>query len=91
MRANVNALTHIQDSPLNLASWKGHIDTVRFLLGAKADVTILDRENRIPLQLATEYGHADCVAALIAAGSDIHAVDKDGTTLIAFSCCWRAL
>ena len=54
---------------LYMASSKGHIDAVRALLAAGANVDALTSRGATPLWIAAACGHADVVRALLAVGA----------------------
>lgn len=69
-RADVNAREQrYGDTALMWAAAAGHVDVVRLLIEAGADVGAVDDEGVSALQLARTNGHAEVAAALIAAGA----------------------
>lgn len=74
VRADVNARErHYGDTALMWAAAAGHVDVVRLLIEAGADVRAVDNEGVTALHLARANGHAEVAAALIAAGADPNA------------------
>lgn len=74
------ASVHITDNrgwtPLHLASSRGHIDVVQFLLEEGADLEArTDRINRTPLHLSSMHGFPKMTSYLVAMGADIRATD----------------
>jgi len=67
-------------TPLELASWKGHAAVVRFLIGEGADVNHKDMMDGTPLHLAVMGGHIKIVELLILEGAEINPISKDGRT-----------
>jgi ankyrin repeat protein len=70
-------------APLYLASWKGHAEVVKLLLGAPGiDVNKADNEyGMTPLLFASEKGHTEVVKVLLAApGIDVNKADSVGET-----------
>jgi ankyrin repeat protein len=51
------------------AAQKGHVEIVTALIGAGADVNVVDSSGIAPIQWATENGHVNAVSALIDAGA----------------------
>lgn len=72
-------------TPLQLAAFFGHADTVRFLLEVGADVQAVARnEMRIqPLHAAVAARNAEIVRDLLAAGADVHARQQENVTPLA--------
>jgi len=70
-RADVNAREHrYGDTALMWAAVAGHVDVVRLLIEAGADVRAVDDEGVTALQLARANGHTEVAAALLAAGAN---------------------
>jgi len=67
---------------VHVAAQGGHLETVNILIEAKADVTILDDEDRTPLLLAVKGNYGDVAMALVKGGADPNTpyVDDDGTS-----------
>ena len=59
---------------------EGHMDVVRALLAAGADVNARNNYGDTPLHEASCHGHMDVVRALLAAGADLGARNDDGYT-----------
>jgi ankyrin repeat protein len=68
------------ETPLHLASKKGHVEVARFLLEHDADVTAQNMFWQTPLHLASDEGHAGVVGLLIERGADLTAQDEWGST-----------
>ena len=62
--AEVNKVNGNNQTPINIAAYKGHLGVVRFLLSKGADCTIKDQWGDTPLASARAEGHAE-VAALL--------------------------
>jgi ankyrin repeat protein len=70
-RADVNAREQrYGDTALMWAAVAGHVDVVRLLIEAGADVRAVDDEGVTALQLARANGHTEVAAALLAAGAN---------------------
>jgi len=64
--ACVDALaTEHQQTPLMTAAAHGHVDIVRFLVAAGADINRQTNGCSTALIIACHYGHVDCVNALL--------------------------
>jgi len=55
-------------TPLYVAAQNGHLEVVRFLVDAKADLNTADYGNT-PLAVAVHMGHGEVAALLRAAGA----------------------
>ena len=66
----------------HVAAQGGHLESVKILIDAKADVTILDDEERTPLLLAVKGNYGDVASALVEGGADPNTpyVDDEGET-----------
>lgn len=73
-------------TPLNLASYEGKTDIVKYLLSKGADVKAKDKEGSTPLQNAAAKGHFDIVKMLVEKGSDVNYRDDNGVTPLHFGC-----
>ena len=60
----------------------GHVDIVRLLLEARADVNAKDVEGTTALMLASGLGYAEVVTLLVQAGADLNAQDSLGRTAL---------
>jgi ankyrin repeat protein len=73
--AHVNIdCTPYQDgwTPLIRASCNGHVDIVRLLVDAKAQVNRQTEDGATPLYVASQNGHSEVVNILIRNGADIN-------------------
>ena len=66
----MSASTAAKESPLCVASRRGHTGIVAELLAAGASVNAADEVGETPLHKAAEYGHEPTLKALLAAGAD---------------------
>jgi uncharacterized protein len=78
-KAHPNIPNAYGDTPLMLAALRGHLDTVRVLQAAGADV---NRRGWTPLIYAATGGHDDIVRFLLLHGADIDAQSPNGTTAL---------
>ena len=79
---SVGSLDANRLTPLHLACMQGHIDTVRVLLQAGADVNAAGGSNgRRPIHEATEWGSVPLVKLLLQAGANPTAETYDGHSL----------
>ena len=70
---------------LMLAAVKDHVDVVKELVAASADVDKADNNGWTALMSAASKGHVDVVKALIAAGADKYSVDSYGRTALSIA------
>ena len=85
--ANVNAhRTDSGDTPLIIASWKGHALIVRALLAAGADVSARATEGRTALHLASSAGHVESLRELLKRDLDVNARSASGVTPLMEAC-----
>ena len=66
----------------HVAAQGGHLESLKMLIDAKADVTIVDDEGRTPLLLAVKGNYGDAASALVEGGADPNTpyVDDEGET-----------
>jgi ankyrin repeat protein len=82
----VNAKNEKGSTPLHLASFKGHLEVVKFLLEKGADIEAINGGGFTSLQLAAYGGHRDVVEFLIDKGSNLNAINKQmGMTVLDFA------
>ncbi|XP_070549651.1 serine/threonine-protein phosphatase 6 regulatory ankyrin repeat subunit A-like [Ptychodera flava] len=80
-KANIEAVTKEDQMPVHLASWKGHLDIVKYFTETLGmDKEIKGQVNKTPLINAAEGGCSDVVKYLLSIGADIEAVTSDGFT-----------
>jgi ankyrin repeat protein len=72
-------------SALWQASEKGHIDIMKALLSADADVNCAQNTGATPLFISSEEGHIDVVKLLRAANADVNHANNQGCTSLFMS------
>ena len=77
------------NTPLAAACWKGHMNVVRLLLDAGADIDRVDARGIRPFLLACLCGHIDVIRLLMAAGADIHRTGALGSSALYWACIWK--
>ena len=65
-----------------LGSLKGHLEVVRALLAAKAEVNTKAGSGAMPLVLSSETCHREVVRAMLKAGADGNAASGEGPTAL---------
>ena len=65
---------------MHWAAANGHVDAIKALKEAGADVSAQNNDGRTPMHLAAKNGHVDAIKALKEAGADVSAQDNDGWT-----------
>ena len=73
-------MTTEKNTALHIAAHKGHLQVVRFLIEAHADVDADDENGCTPLHLAAIEGHTSTVEHLLNRGAAIDAKDELGST-----------
>lgn len=79
--ANVNLCDDEGMSPLYLACFSEHTETVKILLGNRADVN-----NPSPLCIMCEFGNAEIVRILLNNGADVNLCNYEGISPLVFAC-----
>ena len=69
-------------NPLIMASKNGHLEVVKFLVDAGADVNVYVSGDETPLIGASWNGHLDVVKYLIDEGADINKTVRDSYSII---------
>jgi ankyrin repeat protein len=72
-------------SPLIAAASEGHVEIVKALLKAGADVNSKDKDATTALMAASARGHKDVVEALLEAKPDVNLQNEDGHTALMFA------
>ncbi|PTQ09793.1 hypothetical protein CLG96_11475 [Sphingomonas oleivorans] len=81
--ADVNAYDARGFTPLILAAYNDHLDTVEALIAAKADPCLPDRDQGNSAQMGVAFkGHDAIAARLLKAGCDVNARNKAGQTAL---------
>lgn len=67
IRNNVSGVT-----PLGVAAERGHLEIVKLLLGAKADVDATTNDGLTPLHISSQFGMTEVVSMLIRASANVN-------------------
>ena len=78
--ADVSAKDKVGSTPLNVASYNGHVDIVKILIDNGADVNPKRNDGFTPLHYATVKGHVDVARVLIDNGANVNAMNSSGWT-----------
>jgi ankyrin repeat protein len=80
---DLNGKDDKDQTPLYLASWKGHEEVARFLLDQGAKVNARNQKDMTALHIAANRGHVDVMHLLLDRGADVHAMASEtrGTPL----------
>jgi ankyrin repeat protein len=70
-------------SPLLVASLKGHCEVVKCLLSSDADINLRDEGGQSPLLVASLKGHCEVVKCLLSSDADINGRDEGGLQTMA--------
>ena len=73
-------------SPLQIASYRGHLDMVEFLLSKGANPNHKDPKGQTAFLIACYQGNLPVVKVLLEGGADINTCSNSGDTCIHFSC-----
>jgi hypothetical protein len=65
-----------RETPLHVASCKGHAVVAQLLLENGADVMAKNEHERTPLHLASKYGHVEVARVLLKHGAEVDAKDR---------------
>lgn len=80
IKRNLNMRFEEGKTPLHLASEKGHIGFVDYLLARHAQVNVKNISSSTPLHEAVRNGHIECAEILLRAGADPNQRDTSGNT-----------
>jgi len=78
-----NARDMDDSTPLHCAAWKGHLEVVKALLDAGADINAKSQNDHYgdtPLHAASHGNQKDVVKVLIERGANLHSKNKIGRT-----------
>lgn len=81
---DVNAVQHSQNgwTPVHAAVQKGHVDVIRALGKAGADLSRPTHDSYAPLHRAAYLGRLECVRALVEGGVEVDIQTSDGATAL---------
>ena len=79
-RANINAASIDNYTPLHWACRLGHHQCIELLLDRHANINAVDKYNDTPLHDASRNGHHQCIELLLDRGANINAVNKYNDT-----------
>jgi len=83
--AFVNAASEDGISPLIAASSEGHVEVVKQLIAAKADINGKDKDGTTALMAAAARGHLAIVTELLNAKAEVNTQNTDGHTALMFA------
>jgi ankyrin repeat protein len=78
---DVNAKSGYYETPLQAASYKGHVDVVRVLLDHGANVNTIGKK-KTPLSLAYDRGHLEIMRLLLEHGADVDVFHYDNDLVL---------
>ena len=88
IEANINCTDKWGWSALNVASFRGHIHVVRFLISKGAEVDQEDVSCYTALCRAAQKGHKDVIKVLLKAGAQVNHRNRRGNTPLALAAYW---
>ncbi|EGT55865.1 CBN-DAPK-1 protein [Caenorhabditis brenneri] len=71
-----------EETPLHVASARGHVECVNSLLEANSPVDAVDQDGKTALIVALEHENVDIAQSLITTGCDINHADNHGDTAL---------
>ncbi len=75
-RASINGPDHAKKAPLHSAAEVGHLDVVKVLLRAGANVLAVDSGGLTPVIRAAQNGQWDCVTFMVESGGNVSEFDR---------------
>ena len=83
--ANVNSKNNQNVTALNLATARGHLDSVKLLLNNGANPNIAPDNGYTPLIRAAQFGYFEILKLLIVHNANVNSQTKDGATALIFA------
>jgi len=83
--ANVNSKNNQNVTALNLATARGHLDSVKLLLDNAADPNIAPDNGYTPLIRAAQFGYFEILKLLLVHNANVNSKTKDGSTALIFA------
>ena len=87
-RVDINSIEKWGWSALNVASFRGHTDVVKFLIREGAEVDQEDVSCYTALCRAAQKGHKDIIKVLLKAGADVNHRNRRGNTPLSLASYW---
>ena len=77
---NINKQDDMKQTPLHMASDRGHLEAVKVLMAHGANLDVQDEDGLSPLHTAVMCEHEDIVRVLVEGGADLDLLDVDGSS-----------
>ena len=73
--ASLKLPTQQEETPINLATYKGHMEIIHLLVKSHADLDALGRMHGTPLHMTAFHGEEVVVVSLLQGGANPNAAD----------------